>query len=280
MPHRRTTSRWALALMVAGLCAPAPAAATWSIVVVDARTGRIVVSSATCVSQTSIKRFPAKGLRDLQAIVVPGVGAAVAQAGLDRSGRNQSLIYRELRKGTAPEQILEMLDKDPGIDNRQFGFVDRKGRTLAFSGLANVQVAAARTGRIRGTDVYYAVQGNILASRAVVDDAVRALALTDGTLEDRVMAAMEAADRAGGDRRCSCRTRPFVAAPCTTRHAQVAYLLASDPTDAEGRTFSDGAYRMVIEVTDENIRAHEDANPVRTLRMRYDAAVRTEGDGG
>ena len=38
-----------------------------------------------------------------------------------------------------------------------------------------------------------------------------------------------------------------------------------------GESFNDGDYRMFIDVTDQNIEAHENANPVITLRMRYDA---------
>ena len=50
--------------------------ATWSVIAVDARTGRVVIASATCVAQARLLNFPAKGLMDVQAIVVPGVGVA------------------------------------------------------------------------------------------------------------------------------------------------------------------------------------------------------------
>ncbi|MSR36034.1 MAG: DUF1028 domain-containing protein [Gemmatimonadetes bacterium] len=266
--------RGALALLLAAaalVAAPAPASATWSVLVVDARTGRIVVASATCVPQLAIERFPARGLMDIQAIVVPGVGVAASQATLDRSRTNQMMIYRELERGTAPERILQLLRRDPSFESRQFGIVDRLGRSVSFTGEQNGRIALARTGRIAGSDLYYAIQGNILASRHVIDDAVEALAAAPGTVEDRVMAAMEAADAAGGDRRCSCRTEPRTAAPCRTRHALVAYLLVSDPGDPKGRSYNDGRYRLYIEVNDQNIRPNEDANPVVTLRRRYDA---------
>jgi uncharacterized Ntn-hydrolase superfamily protein len=266
--------RRALALLLAGgalAAAPAPASATWSVLVVDARTGRIVVASATCVAQLSIERFPARGLMDIQAIVVPGVGVAATQATLDRTRANQMLIYRELERGTAPEQILQLLRRDRNLESRQIGIVDRLGRSVSFTGEQNGRIALGRTGRIAGSDLYYSIQGNILASTAVVDDAVRALVAAPGTVEDRVMAAMEAADAAGGDRRCSCRTVPRTAAPCRTRHALVAYLLVSDPEDSKGRSYNDGRYRLYIDVNDQNIRPDEDANPVVTLRRRFDA---------
>ena len=77
--------------------------------------------------------------------------------------------------------------------------------------------------------------------------------------------------RDDGDRRCSCRTEPRALAPCRTRHAQVAYLLAADPDDAEGSSYNDGRYHLYVDVTDQNIRPDEDANPIVTLRRRYDA---------
>ena len=52
---------------------PTAASATWSIIAVDARTGRVVIASATCVPQASLLNFPSKGLMDVQAIVVPGI---------------------------------------------------------------------------------------------------------------------------------------------------------------------------------------------------------------
>ena len=39
----------------------------------------------------------------------------------------------------------------------------------------------------------------------------------------------------------------------------------------DGDSSGDGEYALFIDVTDENIEAHENANPVKTLRMRYDA---------
>ena len=260
--------------LVAGTLAlgafPAPASATWSVIAIDARTGRIVIASATCLPQATLRRVPAKGLMDVQAVIVPGVGVAAAQARIDETGRNQALIYRELERGTAPERILDLLRQDATVDQRQFGIVDRNGRVAGFSGSANGSASLHRGGRVPGTDLYYSIQGNLLASDAVVEHAVVAFLAADGALEDRVIAAMEAADAAGGDRRCSCQTRPVPAAPCETRHAQVAYLLAADPSDPQGTSFNDGRYQLYIDVTDENILPSENANPVVTLRTRYD----------
>lgn len=253
------------------LIAATPVSATWSVIAIDASTGRIVISSATCVPQERLLAFPARGLMDIQAIVVPGVGVAAAQAGVDRTRQNQTLIYEQLDAGTDPRLILDMLRADPEIQRRQFGIVDIQGRSIGFSGTDNNPASLSVQGRVPGTDIYYSVQGNILASDAVVQNAARALERAPGDILDKVMAAMEAADEAGGDRRCTCEDPPPVPdAPCDGRNAHVAYILAADPEDPEGESFNDGDYFMFIDVTDQNIRPDENANPVITLRMRYD----------
>lgn len=247
-----------------------PAAATWSVIAVDARTGRVVISSATCVAQERLLSFPSEGLMDIQAIVVPGIGVAAAQAGVDVTRENQALIYEQLKEGTDPRLILDMLHGDPDIQRRQFGIVDLQGRSIGFSGSGNSAASLSIQGRVPGTDIYYSIQGNILASDAVVQNAARAMERAEGDILDKVMAAMEAADAAGGDRRCTCATPPVPDAPCDGRNAHVAYLLAADPEDREGESFNDGDYFLFLDVTDQNIDADENANPVITLRMRYD----------
>lgn len=277
---RRTASSFAIGLvaLTALAASPSPAEATWSVVAVDARTGRVVVASATCVAQERLLAFPSRGLMDIQAIVVPGVGAAAAQAGVDRTRENQTLIYEQMKAGTDPRLILDMLRADPDIESRQFGIVDLQGRMIGFSGAGNSAASSSFQGRVPGTDIYYSVQGNILASDAVVRNAARALEQAEGDVLDKVMAAMEAADDAGGDRRCTCETEPVPDAPCDGRNAHVAYIVAADRSDPEGSSFNDGDYFMFIDVHDQNIESHENGNPVITLRMRYDAWKAESGD--
>lgn len=252
---------------------PSLAQATWSVIALDRASGRMVVSSATCVSQGALRGFPAKGLMDVQAIIAPGFGVGAAQAGVDRTRANQSLIHAELKKGTHPSEILAQLMADPGIQSRQFGIIDLQGRVAGFSGARNLAASLSVQGQVPGTEIFYAIQGNILASNEVVQAAVRAFEGNAGALEDRVMAAMEAADAAGGDRRCTCTTPPVpeTVNACTQRTAHVAYIAIADRTSTDGASYNDGSYVKVIDVTDENITREEDANPVKTLRMRYDA---------
>jgi uncharacterized Ntn-hydrolase superfamily protein len=249
--------------------------ATWSVIALDGRTRNVAIASATCVTQSALERFPAKDLRDVQAIVVPGKGVAAAQAAVDRTRANQNLIYEQLQKGTDPARILDMLRADPGLEGRQFGILDMQGRAAGFSGSKNGAVSLDRHAQVPGTRIFYAVQGNILAAETVVTEAMDAFARAPGDLTDRVMAAMEAADARGGDRRCTCDTAPKLDAPCDGKTAHVAYILLSKPADPAGPTRDDVIYSMYIRVTDRDITPQENANPVKTLRLRYDRWKKT-----
>jgi uncharacterized Ntn-hydrolase superfamily protein len=252
------------------LLLPASASATWSIVAVDTRTGLVVVSSATCVSAEGLRSRG--GLMSIQAVVVPGIGVAAAQAGVDGTRANQTLIFEEIRKGTDPDEIIRMLSEDEAFQRRQFGIVDLQGRSAGFSGGSNGFASLALQGEVRDTGIYFSIQGNILESDDVVVDAVAAFLAEEGTVVDRVMAGMEAADRAGGDSRCSCRTDPVpeTNVDCRHRTAHVAYIAAAKPEDPIGTGHSDGTYSLFIDVDDENTAADESPNPVETLRMRFD----------
>ena len=101
-------------------------------------------------------------------------------------------------------------------------------------------------------------------------NAARAFETENGSLADRVMAAMEAADEAGGDVRCTCETVPVPDAACDSRNAHVAYILQADTDDPEGASFNDGDYAMYISATDEDIEPHENGNPVNAKMVDKD----------
>ncbi len=265
--HRATITVAALTLFLI----PAPVTATWSIIAVDTRSGLVVIASATCVSAEGLRSRG--GLKSIQAVVVPGIGVAAAQAGVDGTRANQMLIFDRMRAGMDPDEILDLLSADENFQRRQFGIVDLQGRMAGFSGDRNGYAALAIQSEVREEGIYFAVQGNILESDAVVLDAVAAILAENGTVVDRVMAGMEAADLAGGDARCSCRTDPVpeTEAGCRHRTSHVAYIAAAKPEDSVGEGHSDGEYSLFIDVDDENTSALESPNPVTTLRMRYDA---------
>jgi uncharacterized Ntn-hydrolase superfamily protein len=263
----------------------APAWATWSVIALDAHSGQVVIASATCVRQEAFpKRQPAaaRDLMDLQAVIVPGAGVAACQAGADNTRQNQLLVYRELKKGTPPTEILEMLKKDPDIEKRQFGILampNGKGITatnnrIGFNGTGNSRSSLYYGGQV-GPDIYYQVQGNTLLGDQVVYLAALAFTRAAGTLADRVMAAMEAADANGGDSRCNCAVNPMEFAPCDNKTAHVSYIAIAEKNDQQGTSHNDGKYFAYIRVLDNDIKRGESANPVRTLRMRYDAWVKS-----
>ena len=226
------------------LTLPASAFATWSVIAVDRATGRVVIASATCVDRDDLF------LMGVQAVVVPGKGVAACQAAVDGTHKNQMLVYEELKKGTDPKRIIEMLSEDPAFQSRQFGILDLQGRWAGHSGLTNGYVSQDIQGQVPGTEIFYSIQGNILRPGYVVPNAVQAFIKTQGTITDRVMAAMDAADGSGGDSRCVCPPWPsdgsVAAIPCDGRTAHVAYLLAADPKDTNGDSHNNGKYSVYI----------------------------------
>ena len=282
LARMRATFRFLLAAGLV-LAAQSSAYATWSVIALDARTGQVIIASATCVRQAgfpSRKPNGARDLMDVQAVIVPGVGVAACQAGVDNTRENQMLVYNELRKGTPPAEILEMLKKDPNIERRQFGILAMpNGKTITnrsnragFNGSGNSRSSLYFGGQV-GPDVFYQVQGNTLLGDQVMYQAALAFTRATGTLADRVMAAMEAADANGGDHRCNCGANPIEFVPCDNKTAHVAYIAIAEKSDEVGVTHNDGKYYAYISVTDDNIKPGESGNPVKTLRMRYDAWV-------
>jgi uncharacterized Ntn-hydrolase superfamily protein len=260
-----------LATAVAMLAIQSNALATWSIVAVNRKTGEMVIASATCVPQRAFASFPASGLKDVQAIILPGIGIAAAQANVDRTRKLQNLIASELKRGTDPARIIDMLTAgDPLHPSRQYGIVDLKGRAAGYSGTSNGKQSLDRQGQLEDSGITYSIQGNILASDAVIEEAVKAFREKKGDLADRAMAAMEAADAKGGDRRCTCSTPPDPPAQCDSKTAHVAYLVIARKSDRMAAGLNDGAYYLELQVTDEDIKPDESDNPVRTLRLRYD----------
>jgi Family of unknown function (DUF1028) len=255
---------------------PSTALATWSVIAVDRSTGRVVIASATCVDRDD------QFLMGVQAVVVPGKGVAACQAAVDGSHKNQMLVFDELQKGTDPNTIIELLSHDPAYQSRQFGILDLQGRMAGHSGLSNGYVSQDVQGQVPGTELFYSIQGNILRPGRVVPNAVQAFINTQGSMTDRVMAAMEAADGSGGDSRCTCPPWPTDGSkpkiPCEERTSYVAYILMAEKTDTNGDSHNNGTYAMYLTASQpgpdkgpHQIKEGENLNPVKTLRMRYDA---------
>jgi uncharacterized Ntn-hydrolase superfamily protein len=130
-----------------------------------------------------------------------GVGAAATQAIVDVSYGPQALNL--LRLGYAPDKTVQMIhDSDPDPDpvnwskqGRQFAVMNARGDYAAFTGPKATAWAGNKGGK------YCTAQGNILAGEAVVNGMVEAFEKTHGHLSLRLLAALEAGQKAGGDKR-------------------------------------------------------------------------------
>ena len=131
-----------------------------------------------------------------------GVGIVATQAVVDVSYGPQALEL--LRAGVpAPEVVKIVWDRDPNPDTvnwnktgRQFAVVDAQGRVGVYTGPTATTWAGHKTGKS------VTAQGNILAGPGVVDSMVAAYEATAGQhMAFRLMAALDAGQKAGGDRR-------------------------------------------------------------------------------
>ena len=170
-----------------GLTPDAGVSGTFSIVAVDPDTG-------TCGAAVASK-YPAVGK------VVPyaraGVGAFCTQHWHNPAWGERSLDL--LADGQLPEQVLaELLRDDKRRDKRQLAIIDMSGRA-ANRNPSNADPSGIWWGAASGR--YYACQGNTLAGQEVVFAMARAYEQTQGSLADKLMAALIAGDSAGGDHR-------------------------------------------------------------------------------
>ncbi|WP_419165407.1 DUF1028 domain-containing protein [Candidatus Palauibacter sp.] len=101
-----------------------------------------------------------------------------------------------LQAGYSPEEALEiMVASDEGRDRRQVSILDQEGRTAAWTGTGASDWKGHRCG------VNYCAQGNILTGPEVVAAMAASFESSTGTLAERLMDALDAAQTAGGDAR-------------------------------------------------------------------------------
>ncbi len=123
-----------------------------------------------------------------------GVGAIATQSYANRTYGPNGL--KLLAEGKSAEEVIKQLTgEDKGRDRRQVGVIDAKGNAANFTGNKCIPYAGARSGK------NYSCQGNLLAGDAVITDMANAFEKARGPLAWRILAALQAADKAGGDKR-------------------------------------------------------------------------------
>ena len=124
----------------------------------------------------------------------PGAGAVATQSYANPRYGPDGLAL--LRQGLSAEEVVKRLtEADDGREERQLGVVDAAGRAATFTGSGCHEWAGGRTGS------GYAAQGNILVSGETVAALAETFDATGGSLAERLLASLAAAQAAGGDSR-------------------------------------------------------------------------------
>ena len=175
---------------------PWPPVATFSILAMDPATGEIGGAVQSRVFSVG------NGVLWAEA----GVGAAATQAIVDVSYGPKALAL--LRRGVSAEKVVKKVwdaDPDPrpqdwSKEGRQFAVIDAKGNVFAYTGPKATTWAGHKSCTASGSPC--TAQGNILAGPLVVDSMVAAFEREAGHhLSFRLLAALEAGQLAGGDKR-------------------------------------------------------------------------------
>jgi len=121
-----------------------------------------------------------------------GIGGVASQNVTDPSLGPR--LLDALEAGAEPVRALdEVVTSTPDIEYRQLTVLDRAGRGAAYSGAFALGRHASRVG------ARVVVAGNLLAGAEVVDAATAAFERAGGELEERLLVALEAGVRAGGE---------------------------------------------------------------------------------
>lgn len=178
----------ALALAASVTAAELPVVGTYSIVAFDPATGDLGVAVQS-------KFF---GVGSVVPWARARVGAIATQSYANTTYGPRGLEL--LAAGKSPAEVVQQLTASDGErDSRQLGVVDARGNSASYTGAKCMKWA----GHIEGKN--FCVQGNILAG----EDVVRGMAaayeaarkIENSELADWLVAALQAAEKAGGDRR-------------------------------------------------------------------------------
>jgi uncharacterized Ntn-hydrolase superfamily protein len=178
-----------------------------------------------------------------------GVGAVATQSLVlvDYGPRGLELM----RSGLTAKQALDSLVKaDAHNEGRQVAMVDAQGNVAAFTGPNCIPDAGHHTGN------QYSVQANLMANDKVWPAMSAAFEAAQGDLGERLMQALEAAEKAGGD----------------IRGRQSAAILVVK-AQSTGKPWKDWVYNLRVEDHDEPLRELR-----RLLRLQRAYLLNTRGD--
>ena len=198
--------------------------ATFSIVAVDTNTGEVGSAGGSCIAGSII-------ISDIH----PGVGAIHTQSYYIPANQNYASTLMDV--GYSPEEIIQLLEENDVQNNpsiRQYGVIDLftenyygmlyeeecleiegavwNGNTnsgeLGECGDETISRSASFTGNncsdwkghING--INYAIQGNILLSEDILQGIEAGFLNTNGSLDQKLMAALQGAKVPGADTRC------------------------------------------------------------------------------
>ncbi|WP_025784242.1 DUF1028 domain-containing protein [Sporosarcina sp. D27] len=157
---------------------------TYSIIARCPETGNFGAAIASC--------FPAVGAHS--PAIRANVGIIATQGWVNPALGLRGMHY--LKEGqTANETLNTLLHSDPGRELRQLAIVDRFGNSAVYTGIENDE----EKGHIIGKQ--YAILGNLLAHKDILEGMEEAFLKTEGKLEDKLIASLKVGDSLGGDRR-------------------------------------------------------------------------------
>ncbi|HEU4830246.1 MAG TPA: DUF1028 domain-containing protein [Gemmatimonadales bacterium] len=138
-----------------------------------------------------------------------GVGAVATQSFIDPSYGPLGLSLMRVGR-SAPDALRGLIASDPDSAVRQVAMVDARGRVAAFTGAR----AIVEAGHVVGSG--FSVQANLMEKATVWPAMARAFETGKGDLAERLLLALEAAEREGGDIRGRQSAAILVVAPAGT----------------------------------------------------------------
>lgn len=121
-----------------------------------------------------------------------GVGVVATQSFVNPSFGPRGLEL--LKHGKTPQQVVDdLIASDEGREFRQLAVLDAKGRAASFTGKDCIQPA----GNLVGDG--FSVQANLMSNDKIWPEMAEAFQNSTGPLAERMLAALEAAENAGGD---------------------------------------------------------------------------------